>query len=94
MYRFEFSGKAFEFYTDYFTDGILIVKVSGVNNVTCNVIVEVLESSNLGPLLFIIYINDLIVILKNSIVFYIDDTIIYGFNKEVREIHNCLNWLL
>ena len=60
------------------------------------------KGSVLGPLLFIIYINDLLLVVRGcSVEFYADDTLIYFASKSVSEIQaqltsnltNVLSWL-
>ena len=61
--------------------------VSTVNNVLCGVP----KGSILGPLLFLVYINDIENIIENAkFQLYADDTVIYSSSKNVAEIETNL----
>ena len=50
------------------------------------------QGSILGPLFFLIYINDLPLVVKNSqVTLYADDTVLYCFSKEPRMLEEALN---
>ena len=50
------------------------------------------QGSILGPLLFVVFFNDIVDSLKNSqIVMYADDAVVFYAHKNINEIENCLN---
>ena len=68
------------------------VSINGTNSNSCNITSGVPQGSILGPLLFLLFINDMPDYIKHSTVdMYADDTLIYVSNHNVNEIENCLN---
>ena len=68
------------------------VSVNGFDSDTLDVVCEVPQGPTLGPLLFLIYINDLRFSLKSSVAsHFADDTCIIQQNKKLKTIESELN---
>ena len=64
-------------FSDYLTDRKQRVVLPGVNSSWTSVKAGVSQGSILGPLLFLLYINDIVVDINSSIKLYADDTSLY-----------------
>jgi len=51
--------------------------VNGVKSVSSNVLSGVLQGSVMGPLLFLIYINDIVSVIKSPVLLFADDVKIF-----------------
>ncbi len=79
-------------FTNYLSDRIQVVCVGNGTSEPCQVLSGVPQGSILGPLLFVIFVNDLpYVTSKCSVLMYADDTVIFYASKEVSEIGRVLN---
>lgn len=92
------SGKALEILTSYLQDRTQIVKIGHNLSYPCSVTYGVPQGSILGPLLFLIYINNVHQIgLKGDISLYADDTSLFysGHSTEsiIPDIQRDLNLL-
>ena len=65
-----------------------MVKVNGTPSKICDVVSGIPQGSVLGPLLFVIYINDLPDQVKSEIFLFADDTKIF---KEVSDINDSID---
>ena len=65
------------------------VSVNGIQSSSKPVLSGVLQGSVLGPVLFLLYINDISSSVKSRLRLFADDCILYG---EIREVQNC--WAL
>ena len=79
-------GTANKWFTSYLTDRKQFVSINGTNSAEANINHGVPQGSVLGPLLFLIYINDLHQCIKNSNTFHFaDDTnLLYIPDKKIR----------
>ena len=73
-------GKILQWIEDFLKDRTQIVKVNGENSHFISVISGIPQDSVLGPVLFLIYINDLPDLVKSNVLLFADDT------KILREI--------
>ena len=76
------SGNLLSWLTDFFIQRYQSVTVDGAHSKWCSVISGVPQGSILGPLLFIIYINDLSENINCNIKQYADDTKLYTTVKD------------
>ena len=87
-----FSNKAIRWYHSYLTNRAFFVlldnELSKAGTINCGVT----QGSILGPLLFLLYINDIPQVLSDTHTYlYADDTSIFYQQKDVAEIGNVLN---
>ena len=86
------KGKELSWFRSYLTDRRQCCKVNGRISATDSITCGVPQGSCLGPLLFLVYINDLPSCLKNSLVsMHADDTSIYYASESVSEINQAVN---
>ena len=67
------EGKLLELFTSYLHNRKQIVVVDGLKSSTTNITAGLPQGSRLGPLLFIIYINDITEDLESDILIFADD---------------------
>lgn len=81
-----------DWFTSYLTNRNLFVEFKGINSKTQNIYYGVPQGSVLGPLLFILYTNDLPNTLSNSkAILFADDTTIYYSNKDIKTLYTNIN---
>ena len=79
-------------FKSYLSNRRQFCRINGVDSNIKNIDVGVPQGSCLGPLLFLVYINDLFCIAKNSKVsMYADDTSIYHSSKDITQLNKALN---
>ena len=71
------SGSLLTWFFDYLTDRKQRVVLPGVNSSWTSVKAGVPQGSILGPLMFLLYINDIVVDINSSIRLFADDTSLY-----------------
>ena len=71
------SGSLFTWFSDHLTDRKQRVVLPGVSSSWTSVKAGVPQGSILGPLLFLLYINDIVVEINSSIRLFADDTSLY-----------------
>ncbi len=69
--------------SSYLSDRQQLVDVSGTKSTMANITCGVPQGSILGPLLFLIYVNDMLSATKNKLLLYADDSciLVSGQNK-------------
>ena len=102
LYYYGIRGSALEWFKSYLRNRQQFVQLNGIGSRMQSVTCGVPQGSLLGPLLFILYVNDFP---KSSNVFsfllFADDTSIFCSNKDLRvlletvnmELHGLTNWI-
>ena len=85
-------GKELSWFKSYLSNRKQYCRINGVDSNVNDINVGVPQGSCLGPLLFLLYINDLPFIVKSSKVsMYADDTSIYHSSKDIAQLNAVLN---
>lgn len=79
------NGKTLEWIKDFLNDRIQWVVINGENSSKLKVKSGVPQGSVLGPLLFLVYINDLPVNIKSKLRLFADDSYIYKIIKSKQD---------
>ena len=77
LYHYGITGKLHNRFENYLTDRIQRVTIPGGNSEWVKINAGVPQGSILGPLLFLLYINDIVHEINSSIRLFADDTSIY-----------------
>ena len=90
------TGKTLSVISDFLSDRTFSVKVGNDTSETHNVTSGVPQGSVLGPLLFLLYINDLPEGIRNHIKLFADDVKMYAnsntyFNNQI-DLEHLINW--
>ena len=90
--RYGIRGPAHQWLTSYLSERKQYVSYNGVSSSTSNVSCGVPQGSILGPLLFILYINDMHKVSnKLSLISFADDSNLFIQGKNINEMINILN---
>jgi len=91
LQRYGITGYELSWFENYLSDRTQLVAVNGAFSEKAGVSTGVPQGSVLGPLLFLLFINDLPKCLKHSSSnIYADDTAIYACGNSVKEVSNLL----
>ena len=84
-------------FKSYLSDRTQLVDLSGTHSSCSPITCGVHQGSMLGPLLLLVYVNDMSAVVKNKLLLYADDSgiLVSGKNKQDREqiLTKYLNWL-
>ncbi len=84
-------GTECEWFKDYLHERQQVVKLGGILSNPMNIDIGVPQGSQLGPLLFSLYVNDLPAVVKQCLVnLFADDTALYYSSPNVAEIQDKL----
>ena len=85
-------GLANKWFSSYLTDRCQYVSYNGSNSSRQNIVCGVPQGSILGPLLFLIYVNDLALMCNNVLpIMYADDSNLFKEGSDIIEMQNCVN---
>ena len=85
-------GKELSWFKSYLSNRKQYFRINGVNSNVNDINVGVPQGSCLGPLIFLVYINDLLCIIKSSKVsMYANDASIYHSSKDIAQLNVILN---
>ena len=85
------SGKLLKFFESYLNNRKQSVAINGFYSDFAAIESGVPQGSVLGPLLFLVYINDLELKLKSNVKFFADDTMLFSVIKDPLTSANDLN---
>ena len=86
-----FAGKTIAWYTSYLTNRSFIVNVCKEFSSPCKLSCRVPEGSISGPLLFLLYVNDMPQAVNSELLLYADDTCLIYMGKNIQKIEEQLN---
>ena len=81
------SGSLLKLFRNYLSNGKQCVVLNGSSSDYSGIESGVPQGSVLGPLLFLIYINDLEINIKSNIKFFADDTMIFSVTRHLPPRH-------
>ena len=92
LFLYGIRGVTLDWFSSYLSDRAQVCKINNTTSSLKYIKCGVPQGSNLGPLLFLLYINDLPQCLNTSIpAMFADDTHISVSGENREEIENCLN---
>ena len=95
LYAYGIRGRGHKLIKSYLTDRKQTVKIGSQTSDPQTITTGVPQGTILGPLLFILYVNDLLTSMPdNSILSYADDTAVVATGKTWAEVENIMNKFL
>ena len=86
-----FAGKMIAWYMSYLTNRSFIVSVGKESSSPGKLSWSVPQGSILGPLLFLLYVNDMPQAVNSELLLYADDTCLIYMEKDIQKIEEQLN---
>ena len=94
LHHYGIRGLPFELMRSYLTGRKQCVKCGEIFSDYLNVVCGIPQGSTLGPLLFILYINDLPFMVNLSTILFADDTCVTSSNSNISILVNDINQML
>ena len=91
LYQIGISGSFINLFTSYLLNRKQCVIIEGVKSGLAEIKAGVPQGSRLGPLLFIIFINDIVDNIESEILLFEDDTTLLASGKDPAETSEILN---
>ena len=85
------KGITLDWFKNYLSDRKQFVNVNGVSSNLLNSTIGVPQGSILGPILFLIYINDLPFCSTLLALLFADDTTLLAAGDDIEELVQCVN---
>jgi hypothetical protein len=85
------SDPSIRWFTSYLSERRQLVEVSGTMSSAASITCGVPQGSILGPLLFLIYVNDMSAVVKSKLLLYADDSAILVSGKNKQDIEKILS---
>ena len=85
------TESSIRWFSSYLSDRRQLVEISCTLSSSANITCGVPQGSILGPLLFLIYVNDMSAVVKNKLLLYADDSAILVSAKNKCDIENLLS---
>jgi hypothetical protein len=94
LHCYGIRGIAHDWFKTYLADRVLYVEIDGHKSSRCQIKCGVPQGSILGPLLYLIYVNDICFSCNSSILLFADDTTIYVSDSNIDILFNNAKILL
>jgi hypothetical protein len=91
LYKLGIRGVELSWFRNYLTGRKQFVFINGVSSNLLNILIGVPQGSILGPLLFLIYINDLPLCSQLSSLLFADDAALIAKHKDLNVLVNFVN---
>ena len=85
------NDSAVQWFRSYLLDRQQLVDVAGTFSSQTNIVCDVPQGSILGPILFLIYVNDMTAVVKHKLLLYADDSAILVHGKHIHEVESLLS---
>jgi Reverse transcriptase (RNA-dependent DNA polymerase) len=82
LHKIGIRGRELLWFQDYLFNRKQFVHVNGINSLLLSILIGIPQGSVLGPLLFLLYINDLPLCTILCALFFDDDTTLYYTHKK------------
>ena len=86
-----FTDETIKWYTSNLSNRKFIISMENANSDKTSTTCDVPQGSILGPLLFLIYINDMPQTVDSELLFYVDDTCLVFQHWDIKTIDGHLN---